>query len=430
MSHPETTPIALLLPSLAAGGVGRSILDLAGAFRDLGHPVELVLCRAEGPYREMVPAGVGVVTLEPEAGLAARLRLARLDNAGRGVLARPALLPLRPAPVQPFVRDLARYLAAARPAALLAAKTPTNLLALWSRRLAGAPTRVVVSERTQLSQSIARSRKWRWRHIAPLVAHTYPWADGIAAVSDGVADDLAATTGLSRAAITTIYNPVVTPELPARAAAPPPHPWLADDGPPVMVGAGRLAPQKHFPLLLRAFARLREGRAARLVILGEGPERGRLEALVRELGIAADVALPGFVENPYAAFSRASLFVLSSDYEGLPGVLIQALACGCPVVSTDCPSGPAEILAGGRYGELVPVGDAAALAAAMGRALESPPAADILRRRGGEFSRERSARGYLNLLLAGPPSASGRRGVAAAGTNDHAIRPTTGATTP
>ncbi|MDZ7750556.1 MAG: glycosyltransferase [Gammaproteobacteria bacterium] len=430
MNHPDPAPIALLLPSLAAGGVGRSILDLARGFQDLGHPVELVLCRAEGPYREMVPAGVRVVALHPEGGLAARLRLARLDAGGRGVLARPALLPLRPAPVQPYVRDLARYLTAARPAALLAAKTPTNLLALWARRLAGAPTRVVVSERTQLSQSIARSRKWRWRHIAPLVAHTYPWADGIAAVSDGVADDLAATTGLSRTAITTVYNPVVTPELPARAAAPPPHPWLADGGPPVIVGAGRLAPQKRFPLLLQAFARLRAGREARLVILGEGPERGRLEALVRELGIAVDVALPGFVENPYAAFARASLFVLSSDYEGLPGVLIQALACGCPVVSTDCPSGPAEILEGGRYGELVPVGDAAALAAAMARTLEAPLTADTLRRRGGDFSQARSARGYLNLLLPGAPLEGRRRVSAAAAVNDRAMGPTTGETSP
>ena len=407
MSQSPKPAIALLLPSLAAGGVGRSILDLARAFRDLGHPLDLVLCRADGAYREMVPEGVRVVTLRPEWGPAARLRLARLDGSGLGVLARPALLPLRPAPVQPYVRDLARYLAETRPAALLAAKTPTNLLALGARRLADGPTRVVVSERTQLSQSIARSRKWRWRHIAPLVAQTYPWADGIAAVSDGVADDLAATTGLPRAAITTVYNPVVTPELPVRAAAPPPHPWLADAGPPVILGAGRLAPQKRFTLLLEAFARLRADRAARLVVLGEGPERGRLEALARTLGIAGDVALPGFVANPYAGFARASLFVLSSDYEGLPGVLVQALACGCPVVSTDCPSGPGEILEGGRWGELVPVGDAAALAAAMARTLDAPLPAETLRRRGGEFSRERSARGYLRLLL---PEEAARRG--------------------
>src|SRR5690606_37626457 len=134
--------------------------------------------------------------------------------------------------------------------------------------------------------------------------------------------------------------------------------------PPVLVAAGRLVPQKNFPLLLAAFAQLRAQRPARLLILGEGRERPRLEAAAHELGIAADVALPGHVDNPYAAYARASLFVLSSDWEGLPTVLIEALACGCPIVATDCPSGPAEILQGGRYGSLVPMGDAAALAQA------------------------------------------------------------------
>jgi len=137
----------------------------------------------------------------------------------------------------------------------------------------------------------------------------------------------------------------------------------------------------------------------RLLIFGEGPERPQLEALASTLGISDDLVLPGFVENPYAAFSRAALFVLSSDYEGLGNVLIEALACGCPVVSTDCPSGPAEILDGGRYGELVPVNDTEALAAAMIRTLDAPLPTDMLRRRGGEFSLERSVVRYLALLL-------------------------------
>jgi len=237
--------IALLLPSLAAGGVGRSLLHLAEAFHAAGHPVDLVLCRAEGPYLSAVPAGVNIVTLRQQSGLAARLQLAKLDPGGLMALARPALLTRCPAPVQPYLADLARYLADMRPAALLAAKTPINLLALWARRLSGAPTRIVISEHTQLSQSITLSRKWRWRHIAPLVARTYPWADAIATVSDGVADDLAVTTGLPRAIINTVYNPVVTPELAVRAAEPAPHPWLADGGTPVIVAAGRFVPQKN-----------------------------------------------------------------------------------------------------------------------------------------------------------------------------------------
>lgn len=401
MSH-APAHLALLLPSLAAGGVGRAMLALARAFAARGHRVDLVLCRATGAYLDQVPLDVRVIALEAEGALHARLRVARLDPDGIGAALRPALLALAPAPAQPYLRDLARYLRAQRPTALLAAKTHTNVLALWGRALAGTPTRVVLSEHTQLSQSIARSRKWRWRHVAALVARTYPQADAIVAVSDGVADDLARTGGLARETVTTIYNPVVTPALTAQAAETPPHSWLEEsNSPPVIVAVGRLVPQKNFALLLRAFARLLEQRPARLLILGEGRERARLEALAEKLDIRDHVALPGFVTNPYAAFARAALFVLSSDWEGLPTVLIEALACGCPVVSTDCPSGPAEILADGRYGPLVPVGDATALAGAMMRALDCPPPREVLRQRAAEFSLERSAARYIELLLAG-----------------------------
>ncbi|MFB4205561.1 Glycosyltransferase Gtf1 [wastewater metagenome] len=390
--------LALLLPSLAAGGVGRMTLNLAAGFVARGLRVDLVLCRPEGPYMDAIPDGVRLVTLQRESGPAARLRLARLYPREIGLLARPALLAPRPAPVQPYVADLARYLAEYRPASLLAAKTRTNLLALWARHQSGLSTRVVLSEHTQLSRAIAASRKWRWRYIAPLVGRYYPEADAVVSVSEGVGDDLAATAGLPRGSITTIHNPVVTPALAERAASPSPHPWFSDGGPPVVVAAGRLVAQKNFPLLLDAFARLRAGRAARLVILGEGPERGQLEAQARALGINADVALPGQVKNPYAAFARAALFTLSSDFEGLPTVLIEALACGCPVVSTDCPSGPAEILDHGRHGPLVPLGDAPALATAMAAVLDDPPPAEAVRARGQAFGQERSIARHLDIL--------------------------------
>jgi glycosyltransferase involved in cell wall biosynthesis len=286
---------------------------------------------------------------------------------------------------------------------LIAASPYCNLNAVWARRLAQVGTRVMLTEHSTLSRRIAdKGRKGaKWRELPPLVGWVYRQAEAIVAVSQGVADDLSATAGLPRERITSIYNPVVTPGLAALAAAPAPHPWLEDGGPPVIVAAGRMVPEKNFPLLIEAFARLRRTRLARLQILGEGEQRGELEALASQLGIAADVALPGFVANPYAAFARAALFVLSSDYEGLGNVVIEALACGCPVVSTDCPSGPAEILDNGRYGELVPVGDAAALSAAMGRALDAPPPREFLRRRGGDFTVENGTRRYLDLLLPG-----------------------------
>jgi glycosyltransferase involved in cell wall biosynthesis len=409
--HPAPAPpapggrrIALLLPSLDAGGVARSLLELAEGFAKAGYAVDLLPCRARGAHAGRIPTGVRLVELQPAGTLVSRLRLLRLDPGGWRVLARPALLAFKPAFTQRYLQDLVRYLRAARPAALLAANTPANLLAVWARQQAGVPTRIVISERTQLSLQAGRSRRWRWRHVGPLVARVYPHADAITAVSDGVADDLAGLAGLPRSAIRTLYNPVVRPELLQRARQPPPHPWLADGAAPVVVAAGRLKPQKNFPLLLRAFARLRQQRPARLLILGEGKQRQELEALARELRIADDVALPGYEPNPYAAFARAALFVLSSDWEGLPNALVEALACGCPVVATDCPSGPAEILAGGRYGELVPVGDAERLAAAMARTLDHPLPAEVLRARGAEFSLERSVARYLDLLL--PPTAA------------------------
>jgi glycosyltransferase involved in cell wall biosynthesis len=250
------------------------------------------------------------------------------------------------------------------------------------------------------------SPRWRERHLPRLLGHGYRMADGIVAVSDGVADDLARCSGLPREGITTVYNPVITAELAPLARQALAHPWFQPAAPPVILGVGSLAARKDFPTLLRAFARVRAQRGCRLVILGQGstPEKtaevkAELMALATSLGVAADVDLPGFVANPFAYMSRAGAFVLSSAYEGLPGVMIQALACGCPVVSTDCPSGPAEILDGGRFGALVPVGDDQAMAQAITATLDDPIAAERLQARGALFSVERAVDRYLELLF-------------------------------
>jgi glycosyltransferase involved in cell wall biosynthesis len=195
-----------------------------------------------------------------------------------------------------------------------------------------------------------------------LIGKSYTKADGIVAVSSGVADDLATITGLRRNDIDVIYNPVITPEVAAATDELPDHPWLADGEPPVVLGIGRLTPKKDFGTLLRAFAEVRGEVDARLIILGEGPQRVELERLIHTLDLSCSVAMPGFVDNPYAYLARAAVFALSSRWEGLPTVLIEAMFCGTPVVSTDCPSGPHEILDGGAYGRLVGVGDATALA--------------------------------------------------------------------
>ena len=192
------------------------------------------------------------------------------------------------------------------------------------------------------------------------------------AVSRGVADDMIARTGVPADLVRVIYNPVISAEMNAAAGEAVEHPWLMPGGPEVILGVGRLTPHKDFPTLLRAFAILRRTRDCRLLILGEGEERPRLEQLLRDLHLTECVGLPGFVNNPFAYLAKASLYVLSSAWEALPTVLIEALAVGVPVVSTDCRSGPTEILAGGRYGRLVPVGDADSLARAMTDTLSEP----------------------------------------------------------
>jgi glycosyltransferase involved in cell wall biosynthesis len=362
-------PIALLLPSLAGGGAERMTINLARGLAESGQRVDLVLGQAVGPYHELVPGSVRSI-----------------DLGRRQMIA--ALLPL------------VRYLRRERPRALLAAMNHASIVALWAARLAGTGTRVVAGVRSQLSVEAMRSPLVGDR-LMPLLAKTFfRWADAVVAVSAGVAEDLRTHVGVDADLIRVINNPVVTPDLAALAAEVPSHPWLADRGPPVILGAGRLTTQKDFATLIRAFAQVSTVRPARLVIIGEGPERPALEALVDQLDLMDSVALPGFQPNPFSYMRAASLFVLSSAWEGLPGVLIQAMACGTAVVSTDCPSGPREILDVGDtpLGALVEVGDSDALAEAMLHALSRPPAADTLRRRAGDFSMAKVAGQYLDLL--------------------------------
>ena len=211
-------------------------------------------------------------------------------------------------------------------------------------------------------------------------------------------EDHIAVYGVSRAAVTTINNPVVTPDLIRLAEEEPDHPWFSDGGPPVVLSAGRLTGQKDFPTLVEAFRRVLAKQSCRLLILGEGPMRGELESRVRALGLDGRVSLPGWIENPYAYMARSALFVLSSRHEGFPGVLVQALACGCPAVSTDCPFGPAEILEDSAL--LAPVGDPEALAGVMLRALAAPEEEGTAARRAkaARFSAERAVEGYQGLI--------------------------------
>lgn len=332
---------AFFLPSLAGGGAERVMLNLAKSFAEREEPVDLVLAQAEGPYLSQVPSTVRTVDLK----------------AGRVMASLPALV---------------RYLKTEQPRALLSALDHANVIALLAKVFSGSRARVAVSIHNTSSVETANARSLRERLTPLWVRPFYPLANAVIAVSGGVADDFSQVTGFPRRRIEVIYNPVITPDLWVKAEAPLDHPWFAPGEPPVVLGVGRLTKQKDFANLIRAFALVRATRPARLLILGEGEDRPMLEALAGELGLGAVVSLPGFVQNPYAYMRRAGAFVLSSAWEGLPTVLIEALALGTPVVSTDCPSGPLEVLEGGKYGALVPLADPQALGRAILQALDKP----------------------------------------------------------
>lgn len=290
---------------------------------------------------------------------------------------------------------LLSYLRHERPQVLLGAGHRYNWMAAWAKRLSRTPVQVFLSVHENVSVGSAgmSARKQRQRFAA--MRRLYPRCDGVIAVSEGVARDLVAAIGLPGDVVETIYNPVVDETLLALSREAVDHPWLQAGEPPVILGVGRLEQQKDFPTLLRAFAALQVRRPSRLVILGEGRERAALEALSTELGIAERIALPGHVDNPFAWMRQADLFVLSSAWEGFGNVLAEALAVGTPVVSTDCPSGPREILASGRYGPLTPVADVAALSEAMAVTLAQPLDEEALRQRGQDYSVAASVDNYL-----------------------------------
>ena len=362
----ERPVLALYMADLTGGGAERMMINLARGFADRSVHVDLVLANAVGPYLREVPTSASVV-----------------DLASGGVL--------RSLP------KLVRYLRKRRPDAMLVTLRHSSVVALWARRLARLSMPVFVREANTFSE--AQQDGLRDRVLAALVRRVYPWADGIIAVAQDVAADVVEHAKVPESRVYTLYNPVITPDVANNALEPVDHPWFAAGAPPVILGAGRLSEQKDFGTLIRAFARLREQREARLVILGEGARRLELEALITMLGVDGYVSLPGFVTNPFAYMSRSAVFVLSSRWEGLPSVLIQAMACGCPVVSTDCPGGPREVLDSVRYGPLVPVGDQAALAGAICGLLSSPTQADVLRARANDYSVEQVIPDYLHLLL-------------------------------
>ena len=412
----EARRVALMFGSFKAGGVARVMLLTAQEFVRRGFAVDLVVGRNQGDLRGEIPEGARIVELERASKLDAWSKLVMGDPAMLSPLLGAVLLRRGPSGKLLYLPSAVDYLRSARPDGVLAATAPFNLIAVLARRIANQKTRVAVGEHNQLSPETTGGHRWRYDCPPAMLRRGYLAADAIFGVSDGVAAELAEHGGIPRDRITTAHNPVVTPRLRDKAQAKVDHPWLTSAQPPVVLAAGKLKPQKDFPTLIRAFAKVRRDRPARLVILGDvrGPDKDAayvtdLRELPTQLGIADDVSFAGFTDNPFAYMSRAAVFALSSAWEGLPTVLIEALACGCPVVSTDCPSGPADILDHGRYGPLVPVGDVDALAVAICRVLDKPPSRAELTSRADMFTAERAVDHYIELLF-GP-----RRGEVSAG---------------
>ncbi len=366
--------VAVLISNLEGGGAERITVNLLKGFSADLFELELILINATGPFLSQIPEHVKLVDLKASG-------------------------------VTGAILSLARYLRQRRPAVLLSHTSHVNVGALVARRLARTQTKVVIVEHNDRS-SVPKEAKTRrfvppQRRLLPnLMRRLYHRADAVIGVSEGVSSFIKRRFDVPAALVHTIYNPVVDAELLERSKERPNHPWFVEQTTPTLIAVGRLNVQKDFATLLRAFAMVRKHRDIRLVIFGEGPERENLEALARDLGVAQTVSLPGFTHNPYAAMSRASLFVLSSRWEGLPTVLIEAMACGCPVVATDCPSGPSEILEGGRYGPLTEVGNVQGLADTILGALEHPVSEEALRNRAADFSYDRSVDTYTALLTA------------------------------
>lgn len=366
--------MALLLPDLRPGGAERISVNLLNELASRGYEVDCVLLQSTGFL---------ISKLQPE------VRLVDLQ-----VLRFRKLLP-----------PLVRYLRTARPEVLLACMWPLTVLALVACFLARTNTRVVVAEHTAWSAASKMKRPLtRWALKASMRS-LFPFAHGVVAVSQSAANDLAEIAGLPRSRVLCIYNPIVDSTTSVKVRLPDtPVAWAIGNHRRILA-VGTLTARKDYPTLLHALARLRERIDTRLLILGEGDERPSIEALAQTLGIAAFVEMPGFVPETAPYFAHADLYVMSSLVEGLPTVIVEALEQGTPVVSTDCPSGPREILADGRYGALVAMKDPDALAAAMLKALQEPSNRAALIQRAQDFSIKRATDEYVKLLFNRVPKA-------------------------
>ncbi|RDY27391.1 glycosyltransferase [Romboutsia weinsteinii] len=323
----KNNKIALFIPTLEIGGAEKVMINLAKGFSELGYDIDIILVKAKGDYLKQVPKSVNIVDLNSKSAMAS-------------------------------ISSLTTYLVNAKPYALISAIENCNVAALIAKKRAKVDTKVIVTIHTTLSRILEDVKNIKVKLNMILQKKLYKRADKIVAVANNTAEDAAKVLGILRDDIDVIYNPIINDELINKSKENVSGKFFNQEGVKNLLAVGRLNEAKGFDTLIKGFNLLLKQRTdVRLTILGEGEKRPELEQIIDELGINDYVDMPGFCENPYAYMSKCSIFVLSSKWEGLSNVIIEAMSCGARIISTDCKSGPKEILDNGRYGKLVPVGD-------------------------------------------------------------------------
>lgn len=381
--------VAILVSGRQVASRERMFIEIAAQLMTRGAQVEFLAAGPEPELSAAIPAHIPLRNVSPLPRRAFGIKIAH------GIRMPAAILPL------------ARHLHAKNIDILFTTSIPPNIAGLLAARWSGWKGRIVLRQSNAVYSGTVPEFGQIDRHLRDrLIPGLYRQADAIVANSGGVAQNLIAL-GLDSGRITSIPNGVDYGWIADRARAS--LPWIKpeSDKRPTIITMGRLVPQKDHACLLRAFAMLANRIVCDLVIVGTGPELEGLQQLAQQYAIEDRVHFAGYQTNPYPLLAQADLFVLSSRFEGMPNALIEALACGLSVVSTDCPSGPREILADGAYGHLVPVGDAERLAWAMERSLRSPPQPERQRRRAREFDVVAIARRYVEVILAEAPAAQG-----------------------
>ena len=372
---PSLRHLAFFMHGFEMGGAQRSTLMICNALAARGLKVDLVVVCGEGPLRAELDQAVTVHEVGSAWG---RMPLLRKKRWWR---------------VRTATLGLVRYLRRERPEVLVSSANHSALVTAAAHRWAAVPEIALVLRVTNPVRGGKRGLKHVFKRAA--LSRDLLRVDAVATLAPRLSEEIIALTPSVADRVAVMPNAVVdVARIEASRALPPPWPV---DGRKTVLAVARFAPQKDLATLLRAFALLPVECNAKLVIYGDGPLRAELEALGAELGLQDRLSMPGLIANPFTAMHHADVFVLSSRWEGLPGTLLEAMACGCPVVSTDCPAGSREILLDGVLGPLPPVGDPQALAQAITQLLEQPSDRAALIARAQGYTAEASSTVLLQI---------------------------------